>query len=763
MLRDMCCDVFVSRRSFLQYIGYGTAAAIASGWLSPFQSNAGTTPSVESWIGPDGVPRFASVRYPLPLPTDPPDSVPVNQRLAQYDVVDDLILPDGWGYEVLAKWGDRFGPIVFGTSSDYTGLLPIRNRPNEYFLIVNHEYISARPWLQGVEDVHGQAIVDEQGCIAGHRLLGLEVDLLHNHDLDPDLKKGIQNLCARALSDLGLSVLHVRRRPDGGFEVVDDSTLHFRVHGFGGQNFDPRMMSFTGSAAPWLGRPRGTFSNCSGATTPWGTFLSCEENFQDQVPEFITPSGTPLPDDSKWFRGIGQDHPTGLPYEFEGLGTGLDDPLDGRQFGWVVEVDPVRKTLRKHTCLGRFRHENVALRVESGKPLVAYMGDDRRGGHVWKFVSEEPVQDPTSAQNTRLLERGTLYAARFRPDFTGEWVALTPQTPLSRPRPEQTSGNLLWLPYRPQGGHVAVGIGKSSQMSLRRWISQIEMFTGKPLDQSNLGDLCDPGLDVTAKQGVILMDAYVMANAAGATPTARPEDIEVHPVDQSVYIAFTDSTGSGDGYPDVSIFPDSQGENSRQYGAIYRLVETDNQPHAMTFTWGRFVASGEVYEQGSGFACADNLVFDPNANLWMVCDISTPRHNFPVTRQLDDKTNPGNSGFVGIFGNNAIFCIPTVGPYTGQPFCFGIGPMECEITGPTFTEDGKTLIAAIQHPGELHGTRGKQNVNQPTEERRRMLLTDPEGQTFAQIRTVPLGSNFPSGQRGEVPRCCVVVIRRIKK
>jgi secreted PhoX family phosphatase len=89
--------------------------------------------------------------------------------------------------------------------------------------------------------------------------------------------------------------------------------------------------------------------------------------------------------------------------------------------------------------------------------------------------------------------------------------------------------------------------------------------------------------------------------------------------------------------------------------------------------------------------------------------------------------------------------------------------MECEITGPTFTEDGNTLIAAIQHPGELHGTRGQQDVNQPTEEKRRMVLTDPDGQTFTQIRTVPLGSNFPSGKLGDVPKSCVVAIRRTKK
>lgn len=749
----------ISRRSFLQYVGYGTAASVAAGWLGPLTRDARAA-EAGAWVSAAGMPTFASVSYPLPLPTDTLDLAPAMKRLATYEVVDDLVLPEGWTYDVLATWGDRIGATTFGTAADYTGLLPMRDRPGEYWLIVNHEYISARPWLQGAKNVHGDTFIDSHGAIAGKPLVGLELDLINGGDVDPALRAAIGKLCAAAMSDLGVSVLHVKRRDDAGFDVVRDSNLHFRVHGFGGQNFDAKAMSFTGPAAGVLGTPRGTFSNCSGATTPWGTFLTCEENFQDQVHEFITPAAQPLPGDAKPFRGIGEEHPTKLPFEFEGLGTGLETPLDGRQYGWVAEIDPSNKTLRKHTWLGRFRHENVAIRAETGKPLVAYMGDDRRGGHVWKFVSEGLVDDARSAANSRLFERGTLYAARFNDNFTGEWVTLTPATPLKRPQPETTAGNHVWLPYRPAGGHVAVGAGKASEMSVRRWVGSIEMFTGKPLDQTTLADLCDAALDETGKQAVIVTDAYVMANAAGATPTARPEDIEIHPLDQSVYIAFTDSTGSGDGSPDARIFPDSKGDTSRQYGAIYRLVEKDNAPHATAFTWGKFVASGEVCEQGSGFACADNLVFDPQANLWMVCDISTPRHNFPVTRQLDDKTNPGGSGFVGVFGNNAIFCIPTTGEHAGKPFCFGIGPMECEITGPTFTDDGRALIVAVQHPGELHGTRAAADVKQPTEELRTMVLADVDGKPFEQKRTVPLGSNFPDKKPGAVPKACVLVIRR---
>ncbi len=747
----------ISRRSFLQYVGFGVMTGVAGGTLGPLirESQAAGPQALVAWLDGAGVPGFEPVAYPLPLPT-----APVSR--AAYEVIDDLQLPRGFTYEVLATWGDRFaGGVTFGTGADYTGLVPIPGTADEFWLIVNHEYISARPWLQGAKEVHGANLVDDEGKIAGVPLLGASIDLVQSDNpIAPELFAGLRALATTAMGDLGVSVLHVRRLPNRAIEVIKDSPRHFRIHAFGAINTAGATMTFTGPAAVLLGQPRGTFANCSGATTPWGTFLTCEENFQDQVTEFITPAGAPLPDDRKNFAGNGEPHPTNLPFEFEGLGTAIDPPLDGRQYGWVAEIDPETRALAKHTFLGRFRHENVAIRAEAGKPLVAYMGDDRRGGHVWKFVSEAPVVDPKSKANSRLFERGTLYAAKFSEDFTGEWIAITPSSRLTRPDTQRTAGDHLWLPYRPAGGHIAVGGGKAAEMSVRRWFGSIEMFTDKPFDVCTLGDLCAPHLSAHQKQAVLLADAYVFANAAGATPTARPEDIEIHPRDHSVYIAFTDSTGSGDGSPDKHIFPDSRGDNSRQYGAIYRLQEIDDNPASTRFTWGKFVTAGEIYEHGGGFACADNLVFDPNANVWMVCDIGTPRHNYPVSRKLDDKTNPGGSGFVGIFGNNAMFAIPTAGDHAGKPFCFAIGPMECEITGPTFTDDGQTLLVSIQHPGELHGTRGRAGVEQPRQETRPMLLANADGSPFEQTRTVPLGSNFPANQPGAVPKACVVSIRR---
>ncbi|MGF1634482.1 MAG: PhoX family phosphatase [Phycisphaerae bacterium] len=776
----------LNRRSFLKYVGYGAAAFATGPALGPLaRAAAAASPALPAaWMKPDGTPAFSPVPYPVPLPNDPGDAAADKRRLAKFEVVDDVVLPEGFRYDVLARFADRFGPegrVRFGFNADYTGLVPFPGREGEHLLIVNHEYISARPWLQAAQE-DGEPLADAQGRIAGVPLADLSIDLLNPGDTDPKLLAGVRKLCERAMADLGVTVLHVKRTADGGMAVIQDSDKHFRVHGSGHVN--AAGMAFTGPAAEMLGQPRGTYSNCSGGTTPWGTFLTCEENFQNQVVDAITPAGQILPGDVRPFSGSTEpDARLPLPFEFDGLGTGLDEPLDGRQYGWVAEVNPVARTLKKHTLLGRFRHENVAVRAEAGKPLAAYMGDDRRGGHVWKFVSKEVVKDPADPANSKLFEAGTLYVARFDEDYTGQWVPLSPETPLARPEPQTTSVGSLRLPARPFGGEVVVAtpalIEKARQrlkedgkdpeshglLTADAWVKQVEAYNWyQAFATMTLEDLVDPRR-LPPKQrrefihAVLMMDAFSMANAAGGTPTARPEDVEVHPIDGSVYIAFTDSTGSGDGSPDARIFPDSAGTNSRQYGAIYRIAETDNEPAATTFGWGKFVASGEAADGGGGFACADNLVFDPAGNLWMVTDISTLKQNFPVNR-TDNKTAPGEGNFPGVFGNNAMFVFPTTGEHAGNPFCFATGPVDCEFCGPTFTDDAKALILAVQHPGEAGGTRGGMDEQQPQAEERAVTIATRKGETFQQQRTVPLGSRFAAKPAGRVPRPSVIVVRQ---
>ncbi|MEM9554673.1 MAG: alkaline phosphatase PhoX [Acidobacteriota bacterium] len=811
----------IDRRRFLRYVGAGSAAIFVGCTSSPQSATpatglgeaaaTGATPGAGPWVLADGSATWRSPAYPVPLPGAPWPVAEDAQRLARYEVIDDLVLPDGFRSHVVARYGDVFGPtgaterrIVFGFNNDYTGLLPIDGSDDEFWLFVNHEYVSARPWLacydnvfgkpapgyelaadshdpplfaQGVLSIDGFSLADVEAA-EGNRLNVANEEAWKA--LPTNVRATIRDTAEKILGDVGVSVLHVRRRADDTFEVIADSARHRRITAYSRINIDGAPHEHSRFSGPsrhlFDSPPRGTMTNCSGGTSPWGTFLTCEENFYNEVWEDVSPGGRPLDAKPRWYGAKGDringiyifDQPT--PPNIFGNGHMLDEPLDGREYGWVTEVEPETGHMVKHTALGRFRHENVALRCEAGRPLAAYMGDDRRGGHVWKFVSDEVVEDPSDPATSRLLEKGTLYAAHFRPDFTGTWVPLVPETPLRRPDPHQCPTQHIQVPSRFVGGGVAVGDTErdNPDIEVERWISIVERFGGKPFDQLTLGDLVqldDDALDSARRreevQGVLLMDAFLMANACGGTPSARPEDLEVHPHDGSVYIAFTDATGSSDGSPDMRIFPDSTFENSRQYGAIYRIIEEgvesrESDPAATEFTWGRFVSSGEVAEAGGGFACADNMVFDPAGNLWMVTDISTSAQNFPTTREVIDGTRPGGKFFPGVFGNNSMFMIPTDGPKAGVPQLFATAPMEAELCGPTFTDDGRTLILSVQHPGEDDGTRRSEN---PQDEQVH-IVHDRDNRPFPQTRTVPVGSNFPDGRLDVPPRPAVVAIVR---
>jgi len=784
------------RRSFLRYVGIGAAAAGAPVFYhcGKAERRGGADSAAQgaeekariaaetgyNWVSPEGAPNWKQPPYPVPLPADAEPVDSDARRLARFTARDELVLPEGFRYDVVASWGDRIGPegrqVRFGFNNDYTGITPVPGKEEEYWLFVNHEDLSGRPWLEGYATAVGgdlprvELTPNPENPRGSHAWINGEkmprnVVSLDRDQVSPEIREALHELGYKGLDDLGVSAIQVRRDAKGRLSVVEDG-LHWRISGVSRREDPRRTIRVSGPAAPlFSGPPAGTFGNCSGGTAPWGVFLTCEENLQNHVYEPVNAAGQPAgARGGELSLGNSWDYSSKLPLYINGLGTILKEPLDGRHYGWVCEVNPRTGDVVKHTGLGRFRHENAGIRCQAGKRLAVYMGDDRRGGHVWKFVSDETVNDPADPGNSRLFEKGTLYVARFDPDFSGRWIPLTPETPLAKPDPAITALGRMKLPARPEGGWTDVGVdgNEGRDASADEWVAAAAAFAGKPFEGCVLGDLVKPeGVEPGAPEyrglqdGIIKMDAFAMANAAGGTPTARPEDIEVHPFDHSVYISFTDATGGSDGSPDKRVFPESALETSRRYGAIYRLAENGDDPAATRFSWGKFVSSGEAADGGGGFACADNLTFDPLGNLWMVTDISGSKLNTPTDRDRRG-TRPGQSSFPGVFGNNAMFMIPTEGPNKGAPFCFAVGPAECEMTGLTFTPDGKTLIVSIQHPGEQHGARTAANpsASGPFE------VADRNGKIFKQVRDYPIGSNFPSKELGAAPRPSVVCITR---
>jgi hypothetical protein len=789
-----------TRRQLLTFFGASAGAAVLAPVIGEkrFGSSIGMAEAAESVV------TFTPVRLPHPLPmyqllpsymrtpnnqefTFQPS---INTRLPGYEIVDDVVVPPEYERYVLVRWGDRVFPNsedYFGYNCDFTSFIPLDNNPNplEGILWVNHEYISY-PFSTLVPE----APSDVAGFPTSYPLvIGRPLPATRTIEVDGEF-----------MYNMGGSIVTITRRgnPNGRFAVVRGNSLNRRIHGLSGlginaqrtdayravtawgprsyQQGDQNYLIGTGSAATQVfplssdglgNRIIGTAFNCSGGTTPWGTVLSAEENFQGS---------------SGFFVGVTEPvSPNGTQTSYTAGTTGATFGLVGEKYGWMVEVDPANPSLRprKHTALGRFRHENIAFRVEAGQRLVAYMGDDRRGGHTWKFVSSGIVSSPTNKSNSSLLENGTLYVARYNPDGTGEWIPLLLTSP-TNPIPPSV---LASVEIAATGSATRNGrLPLPSRLGIAGQTANGGLFNVETTNQATAlpGYTNKTLANFYTSQGAVLCDAFLAANLIGGTPTARPEDIEVHPTTKAVYIAYTDGAPGGDGYPDSRIFvvsKYSRAVNAAQpSGELFKIIENSPDGTGTTFRWQRLAKGGEAGAQpGSGFANVDNLAFDNQGNVWGVTDMSTSAHNgFDVgaaarlksidhtvigatPEPIGTNLNVETSSLIGVFGNNWMFCIPMSGAYAGQIVPFAYGPPRCEFTGPTFV--GDTLILSVQHPGEDCPFAPQVTLSRTIE------MLDLNGTLFNQIRNVPRGSNWPSnieGNPGGPPRPSVVLIKRKK-
>jgi hypothetical protein len=665
----------------------------------------------------------------------------------QFTIADDVVLPEGYTYDVLVAWGDQVGQSDrFGYNNDYISY--VETRPGQGFLTINHEYISAKPWSQTYQQVIGESLpFAEVRAVAQTKEDG-EIDAFSLPDTDP-LKQQIRAISLAGQYDQGLSVISVRQKPDGSWERTY-SNADRRISGITGLE-DGNYLKATGPAVlifqktsgqgyfDGLGdRIIGTHQNCAGGTSPWGTVFSAEENFQGEVAEPVYADGTSFSPSTTPFTWITEE---GEIEDIAGQGNVLG--YQGNKYGWMVEIDPANPNDygTKHTWLGRFRHEAVGIRAVADKRLAMYSGCDRRGGHLYKFVSSGTIRDPQDQTNSQLLSAGMLYAAKFNANGTGRWIALQADTPVEPDLPSVHAGGMITLPQRPEGGVAKVTDDAAIQAFKQQFKTLGDLYTGSPEE----------------KQGAILIDAHYAANAAGATCTARPEDTDIA-LNGTLFITFTSGSPSdSDGSPDARIFKGPQGESPYEYGWVMRLDEDGDDPAAMTFRWAIFATGGEPADGGLGFANPDNIEFDAKGNLWLVTDMSTDKHNkaIPAGRLDSEGKAISQSNLRGLFGNNSIWYLPTSGPDAGEAYMFGYGPMDCEMTGPFFSPDQKTLFIAVQHPGEYNGMR--QNMASETRE---FSLKTTAGQEFVQSRQVPLGSNWPGKQANDPPKPAVITIRR---
>ena len=163
----------------------------------------------------------------------------------------------------------------------------------------------------------------------------------------------------------------------------------------------------------------GTLNNCASGMTPWGTYLSGEENwaFYFDGPE------SPDADQKRW--GMRKTGFYRWP-EHDARFDAKQHPNEFHRFGWVVEIDPFdpASTPIKRTALGRAAHEGAWIATTKDGRAVIYSGEDARFEYIYKFVSRDKIAPGGAKANRELLDHGTLYVARFDADGSGRWLAL---------------------------------------------------------------------------------------------------------------------------------------------------------------------------------------------------------------------------------------------------------------------------------------------------------------------------------------------------
>lgn len=280
----------------------------------------------------------------------------------------------------------------------------------------------------------------------------------------------------------------------------------------------------------------GTMNNCANGYTPWGTYLSCEENFHGY---FANPDGDVLtvPDIDQKAEilagqsryGIGQSSFYGWDLQDERFDASIH-PNEPNRFGWVVEIDPYNPGVvpAKRTALGRIKHENAALSWNDDGILAVYMGDDQRFEYIYKFVGAKPWWVARAAGESP-LDEGTLHVARFNDDGSGDWLPLV----------------------HGEGGLTA---------------------------ENGFAD-----------QAEVLVKTRQAADVVGATKMDRPEWIAVDPRTGNVYCALTNNSRRGTGDNEGATAANPRDENV--YGHIIRWADGGNgdDPSATAFTWDIFI------------------------------------------------------------------------------------------------------------------------------------------------------------------------------
>ncbi len=450
-------------------------------------------------------------------------------------------------------------------------------------------------------------------------------------------------------------------------------------------------------------KTRGTVNNCGNGYTPWGTYLTCEENWagyfkrgtdtqarssNEGVP--ITRYGVTSTQGSLgWANPVAGDTSGSDLYNRWNIAkTNTDPALDfahaANTMGWVVEIDPYSPTSIpcKRTAMGRRAHEGaMPAKVVAGKPIVYYMGDDSRHEYIYKYVSTQnwSAADANTGltAGSKYLDDGKLYVAQFAADGTGTWLHLSTTS---------ASGSTNYT---------------------------------------------------FANQADVLINSRLAADWVGATPMDRPEWTGVHPVTGDIYVTLTNNsdrgkTGNSTGGKSRGLdaanpryYSDLKGSATQLgnvNGHIIRMSENNADPAATSFRWDVYLFGAQSdadathinisgLTSDNDFSSPDGLWFSQAVPglMWIQTDDGayTDVTNCMMLAALPGSRGDGSSTSVtsnavpSNSGANQTVISPVGKKATAATLKrFLVGPKDCEITGITETPDGKAIFINIQHPGE---------------------------------------------------------------
>lgn len=714
----------MDRRSFFRLSGAGAAVAMMGGGLAACGGGGGgsSTPLLQT---------VSSVNFA---------SVPKSQA-------DVLSVPTGYAARDIYRTGD---PIAAGVSA-YTNLGTDDPATYDRRCGDNHDGIEFFPLnddgsVPTVNDVLALRAGNSRGLLAMNHEYVTQQFLHQNGHTNMAQGSATQrplNEVQREIRMHGCSIVEVMKQSGGVFNangtwaVVQNSSYNRRLT-------PETSMEVSGPVrgnallvtkfSPTGTMTRGTLNNCGTGYTPWGTFLTCEENwagyfFRDTTTDNPNRPAKQVTSFTRYGVGGNAAARKGFNNDRYGWGTqasatagamaanavgstqdlldrfnanvlaanaNLDYRNEPHTYGWIVEIDPYSpsSTPKKRTALGRFAHEAaVANAPIVGQPVAFYMGDDSRGDYIYKFVStatwtqtDADRQSPGGLSfGDRFLDAGTLYAARFNADGTGTWLPLTFSNPA-------VSGFATYA---------------------------------------------------FSDQADVLANARLAGDAVGATRMDRPEWGAVNPATREIYFTLTEANNSAGNtgrradnidaanprfYVDAraaTTITTAANNSGNTFGHIIRFREANNNAGATTFTWDVYLFGSQAdadparvnlsgLTTDNDFARPDGLWFSQSTGLgWVQTDDSgafLDQSNCMMLASVPGSVGDGrvlaaqaaSGAAVGSTPAGAQLAATRVGRAATSTNLrrFLVGPRDQEITGVVETPDGRTMFVNVQHPGE---------------------------------------------------------------